>query len=526
MSRGPDIEVSVPEQFNLGTYYLDENIDKGRGGKIAIYYRDETYSYNELCALTNRIGNILKQLNVDMEDRVLLILQDSPEWIASWYAVLKIGGVATHVYTYLQPKDYEYFLNYIRPKVVIVDQNTLANVRIAARGSRFPKTMLVVGETVPALGKNELAMKTMLASASDRLEAAPTSKDDLALWNFSGGTTGQPKGVPHMHHDGMYSYESFQYMYQYTENDVVFTVPKLFFHYARDLGMNFAIRSGGAMVLVPERITARLVFDTIKKYAPTVILNVPTMMRAMIDTPVAERADLRNLRLCLSAGEHLSLALHEEFARTFQIEPLNALGSAESFLGYLMARPGEVVPGSTGRLAPLVEVKIVDNEGCEVPRGETGVLWVRSEASGSCYHRYHEKTKSTFMGEDWINTNDLFREDEKGYFWYSGRSDDLLKVSGVYVSTLEIEKCIEGHPAVSQCVVLGLKDQDGLIKTKAFIALDKSAVASEGMAEEIKQFCKQNMSSYKTPKVIEFLDELPKTGQGKIDKRQLKERGL
>jgi benzoate-CoA ligase len=213
--------------------------------------------------------------------------------------------------------------------------------------------------------------------------------------------------------------------------------------------------------------------------------------------------------------------LYEEFTRVFNVEVLNVIGSAEALIGYLMDRPGEAVAGSSGKIAPLVEVKLMDSEGNEVPQGESGSLWVRSDASGWMYHGEHEKTKQTFMGNDWVNTNDLFREDENGYWWYSGRADDLIKVSGVYVAPLEIEKCLETHPGVQETVVVAVKDADGLARTKAFIVLKEGLKASDSTANELREFCKQKMAPFKSPKEIAFVSELPKTGQGKIDKRAL-----
>ncbi len=210
MIRGPVIDIDIPEQVNLATYYLDENLKQGRGNKVAIHYQDDKVTFNDLCNLTNRVGNVLKELNVGFEDRVLLVLQDSPEWLAGWFAGMKVGGVSTHAYTYLLPSDYEYFLNYVRPKVVIVDSTTLDRVREGARGSSLRKAILVAGEEVPTLEKGEYALKDLIKGASSLLEAAPTSKNDLAFWNFSGGTTGKSKGVPHMHHDGIVGFESFQ----------------------------------------------------------------------------------------------------------------------------------------------------------------------------------------------------------------------------------------------------------------------------------------------------------------------------
>ncbi len=521
MTRGPELDIVIPEQLNLTSYYLEENVAAGRGEKAVVYCRDETYSFNDMCALTNRVGNLLKELGVGFEDRVLLILQDTPEWLAGWYATMKIGGVATHAYTYLLPSDYEYFVNYVRPKVIIVDPTTLERVREGARNSIFHRAILVAGEDLPPLEKREYGLKEMLTEASSVLKTAPTTRNDLALWNFSGGTTGKSKGVPHMHHDGVIGFESFQYTIHYTPDDIVFRVPKLFFHYARDLGMNWPIRAGAAVALYPDRSTVESVFQSLYKYRPTVVLNVPTMMRAMLQSPLAKDADLSFIRLWLSSGELLSGQLYKEFREKFGVEILNSVGSAESYLGYFMDAPGEVKPGSSGKVQPGVEVKLVDQEGQEVPKGQSGILHVRSEASGTYYHLEHEKTKKTFVGNDWVNTNDLFREDEDGYFWYEGRADDLIKVSGVYVAPLEIEQCLEEHKAVRECVVLGIKDADGLVKTKAFIVLNEGFKASESLAEELRDHCRKNMASFKAPRFIQFLNELPKTGQGKIDKKQL-----
>ena len=526
MARGPHFDISIPEHLNLTEYVLESNLEKGRGDKIAVYYGNETYTFHELCGLANRMGNVLKNFEVSFEDRVLLVLQDSPLWLAGWFGTMKIGGVATHAYTYLKPDEYHYFMNYVRPKVVIADDTTIENVRKGAAGSGYPKAILIAGNTCPDLKDGEYFLPPLMSAADPDLDTAPTSKNDLALWNFSGGTTGKPRGVPHMHHDMVVGFESFKNSVQYTEDDIVLRVPKLFFHYSRDLGMDYALRAGAAVALYPERSTPEVVFRMIDKFRPTVLLNVPTMMRAMLQTPPEKRAGMSSLRLCLASGEQMSAALYKEYTETFGVEVINTIGSAETYLGYFGDYPGEVVPGSAGQLFPLVEIKILDQEGKEVQGGETGVLWVRSDASGWFYHMDHEKTKTTFLGNDWVNTNDLFSEDENGYFWYKGRADDLIKVSGVYVAPLEIEKCLEKHEAVRECVVLGLKDEDGLIKTKAFIGLKEGFEGSDQLAEEIQGFCREHMASYKAPRYVEFLAELPKTGQGKIDKRRLRGLGL
>ncbi|MBI1995557.1 MAG: AMP-binding protein, partial [Deltaproteobacteria bacterium] len=357
-----------------------------------------------------------------------------------------------------------------------------------------------------------------------RLEVEPTHRDDLAFWNFSGGTTGKPKGVPHMHRDGAISYESFNHILAYRDDDIVLRVPKLFFHYARDLGLLYPLRSGAAVVLFEERTTAALVFSLIAKYQPTVLLNVPTMMRAMIQTPADERSDLSCLRLCFSSGEVLAAPLHEEWVTNFGSEVVNRFGSAESGIGYLCNRPGAVRPGSSGKVTPLAEIKLVDEEGVEVPRGEPGLLLTRSDAAAQYYVREHEKSKATFLGDEWINTGDIFIQDEADYFWYIGRADEMVKVSGVWVSPLEIEKILQQSPSVRECAVLGIKDGDGLLKIQAFVALRDGAQGIAEKRDELERYCRERLAPHKIPRTFEFLDELPKTGQGKIDRRLLRER--
>ncbi len=522
MTKGEQIEFSLPEELNLGSYYLDKNLELGRADKTAIYYKDKTYSFLELCRLTNRIGNVLKDLGVEPENRVLLILEDSPHWVATWLATMKVGAVGTHAYTYLMPHDYEYVMNLVRPKVVVVDKTTLERVRVAARNVKFPKAFLVSGEDLPELGDRELSLEELIQSAREQLDVEPTHRDDIAFWNFSGGTTGKMKGVPHMHRDSVLSYESFNYIFGYTESDIVLRVPKLFFHYARDNGMLFALRSGGAVLLFEERTTSELIFDLIRKFRPTVLVTVPTMMRAMIQTPAQERADLSCIRCCMSSGEVLSPQLYGEWVDTFGVEVADRFGSAESGMGYLCNRPGRVVPGSSGTVTPLAEVKLVNDEGEEVEKGQPGLLMTRSDATAQCYVRDHEKSKITFPGEEWLNTGDLFRQDETDHFWYVGRADEMVKVSGIWVSPLEIEKSLHECPKVKEAVAMGIEDGDGLTKIKAFVVLNDGAKPSSEIKEELKQFCKERLSPYKFPSAIELVTELPKTGQGKIDRRLLR----
>jgi benzoate-CoA ligase family protein len=526
MVKGEQVEFSLPERLNLGSYYLDVNLEDGRGDRTALYYQDRSYSFLDLWRLTNRVGNVFKELGVEPENRVLLILEDSPEWVAAWLAAMKVGAVGAHAYTYLTPHDYAYLLNLVKPKVVVVDKTTLERVREGARSARYPKAFLVAGESSRNLKPGEFNLGEMIESADDRLEIEPTHRDDLAFWNFTGGTTGKPKGVPHMHRDSVLSYNSFSRILGYNADDIVLLVPKLFFHYARDNGLLFALRSGAAVILFGERATAPLIFDLIGKFRPTVMLNVPTMMRAMIQTPKHERADLSCLRRCLSSGEVLSPQLYNEWLSNFGTEVLDRFGSAESGMGYLCNRPGKARPGSSGTVTPLAEIKLVDDDGTEVPRGQPGLLLTRSDASAQYYVREHEKSKATFLGDEWINTGDIFIQDERDYFWHVGRADEMVKVSGVWVSPLEVERVLQECPSVKECAVMGIKDGDGLTKIQAFVALRDGARGAAGMQDELQRFLRARLAPHKIPRSFDFLDELPKTGQGKIDRRVLRERKL
>jgi benzoate-CoA ligase family protein len=522
MVKGEQIDFSLPERLNLGSYYLDGNLEAGRENRIALYFQDRTYTFFELWRLTNQIGNVLKELRVEPEDRVLLILEDSPEWVATWLATMKVGAIGTHAYTYLKEHEYASLFDLVRPKVVVTDSATLHRVRRAARGNKFPKAFLVAGNA--ELQEGEFSLSTMVEAADTYLTAEPTHRDDIAFWNFSGGSTGESKGVPHLHHDGVVAYESLNYAAGYRPDDVVLRVPKLFFHYSRDVGLLYPMRAGAASIVFGERPTAALIFQLIQKYKPTVLLNVPTMMRAMIQTPKEERSDLSGLRYAFSSGEPLSAHLYEEWVNAFGGEVINRFGSAESGIGYLCNRPGAVKPGSSGTVSPLSEVRLVDENGAEVPKGEPGVMLARSDASAQCYVRDHEQSKKTFTGNDWIHTGDVFIQDADDYFWCVGRADEMVKVSGKWVAPLEVERTIQECPGVRECAVVGLRDGDGLTKLRAFVSLHNSATASAEMHEEIKQFCQRMLLTYKVPRVIEFLEELPKTGQGKIDRRQLRAR--
>lgn len=510
--------IVFPETFNMATYFLDHNIAAGRADKVCLYYRDEMYTYRDIVRASNRVGNALRALGVEMEDRVLMVLPDCPEFVASWFGIAKIGAVITMVNTILPPSDYEYYLNYTRAKVAIVHESAIERVHAVADRSKYLKEILVVGEGPGSYPSYDRLIDQM----SDELEVAETSRDDVAIWLFTSGSTGFPKAAVHLHHDLPYNTECYaKQVLRIQESDLTMAVPKLFFGYATGTNLLFPFAVGGATAIFPERSTPERLFDMIEKYRPTVLTSVPTMINAMVQAPDASRRDVSSLRVCISAGEALPVELYHRWKEMFGVEILDGIGSAETFHIYISNRLDDVKPGSLGKVVPGYQAKIVDPEGRQVPPGQIGTLWIKGDSAAIGYWQAHEKSKQVFHG-DWVNTGDQFRQDEEGYFYYCGRADDMLKVGGIWVSPVEIENCLLQHEAVKECAVVGYRDEQGLVKPKAFVVLKEAVVASHALEQELKEFVKTTIAPYKYPRRIEFIDQLPKNERGKVDRKKLK----
>ncbi|HWC77193.1 MAG TPA: benzoate-CoA ligase family protein, partial [Blastocatellia bacterium] len=507
-----------------------DRIEEGCGDRVAVYYEDRQYTYSEVQRMANRMGNALLALGVEMEDRVLIVLPDSIEFAATWFAIAKTGAVITMVNTVLPSSDYEYYLDYTRAKVAVVHSSVMERFAAAAAHSPYLKHTVVVGWdgsgnlSGPGGSSSLVSCDRITGEASDQLETAPTSRDDIAIWLFTSGSTGHPKAAVHMHHDLPYNTECYaKQVLGIRESDITLSVPKLFFGYATGTNLLFPFAAGGATALFSERSTAETVFEMIQKYRPTVLTSVPTMINAMLQVEDARsRYDMSSLRFCLSAGEALPPELYNRWMAAFGVEILDGIGSAEMFHIYISNYPNDVMPGSLGRIVPGYEAAIVDAEGREVPTGEMGTLRIKGDSAALCYWNAHEKSKVTFAG-DWCTTGDQFRIDERGYYWYCGRTDEMLKVSGIYVSPTEIENCLLEHEAVRECAVIGSSDDTGLIKPKAFVVAAEGVETSKELKQELKDFVKSKLAPYKYPRWIEFRDDLPKNDRGKIERRALKQ---
>jgi benzoate-CoA ligase family protein len=510
--------VGTAAGVNLATYFLDRNVAEGRGHRTALASRAGVCTYQDLAGLTNQVGNALLEIGVRPHQRVLLAVADSFEFVAAWYAVQKIGAVTAEVYTFLQPKDYRYYLDYTDATLVIVDGPTLEQMRSAVDASRRRPPLLVVNAPGAVLRDREVLFDSIVLRQPAHLEAAPSTPDDIALWKFTTGSTGAPKACVHTARSPLVSYEGYaRGVLDMRADDVVLPVPKLFFGYARDLAALFPFGAGGAGIVFPERTTPELIFELIARFRPTILVNVPTMMQAMLDHPSAAEQDLSCLRLCTSAGEALPEPLHHRWNDAFGVEVLDGIGSSEAYHIYISNRPGRVHPGSIGEVVPGYQADVIDDHGKPAPNGQIGRLWIHGESAALEYWEAPEATAETF-GDRLVMSGDLVERDNHGYFLYRGRGDDLLKVGGIYVAPAEIERCLASHPEVVECAVVAA-DRDGLTRSCAWVVLRPGATTT---SDELRVFVRERLAPHKVPREVRLVSHLARTGSGKIDRSALR----
>lgn len=512
-------ELVIPETFNAATAYVDANVDAGRGAQTAFLCGEQQITYHDVLEHTNRTGNALRELGVETEQRIALLLLDSPEFVYSFFAAIKIGAVAVPLNTLLRPADYRYLLNDSRAKVLIVSAVLLPQIEAVRDDLSYLRHIIVVSEAGPHHNYHRL-----LATASPTLEAVPTSKDDMAFWLYSSGSTGFPKGAVHLHHDMRYVSDLFGTQFLHlTPEDRTFAASKLFFAYGLSNNMIIPMRLGISSVLFPDRPTPEAIFATITRYQPTVFFGVPTLYAQLLQVDASARYDLGSVRLCFSAGEALPPELFHRWKEQFGLEIYDVIGSTEALNVFIGNRPGQLRVGSSGKVVPGFEAKIVDEEGHEVGTDEVGTLLVRGDSTAPFYWNQHRKSQQTMIGE-WLHTGDQLHCDADGFYWFAGRADDMLKVSGIWVSPTEVEHALMEHQAVLEVAVVGATDHDELVKPKAYVALRQGYDASLQLEQELQEFVKQKIAPYKYPRWIEFVTELPKTATGKIQRFMLRDK--
>ena len=509
---------ALPPRFNAAAHFVDGNVAEGRGASPAFLCEAETLTYADLQALTNRTGNALRDLGVKTADRVVMICLDAPEFLGTFWGAIKIGAVPVPVNTLLRAADYRHVLNDSQARVAVVSAPLLAEAAPALDDAAHVEHVLVAGPPGSFLSWEEHVGK-----ASTTLDAAPTSRDDPAFWLYSSGSTGPPKGAVHLQHDMFVCAETYaKQVLGIRSTDRAFSAAKLFFAYGLGNAGYFPLSVGAHSVLFAPRPTPEAVFEVIARHRPTLFFAVPTLYAGMLAVKDAERRyDTSSLRLCVSAGEALPADMYTRWLERFGVEIIDGMGTTELLHMCLSNRPGQVRPGSSGRPVPGYEAMIVDDAGRPVPRGEIGSLRVRGDSIMASYWNQPEKTRQTLNGE-WLLTGDKYTQDEDGYFWYCGRSDDMLKVGGRWVSPVEVEATLIAHPAVLESAVVGHEGGDGLVKAKAFVVLKEPGQASAALAAELQSFVKAKIAPYKAPRWVEFVEGLPKTATGKIQRFRLR----
>src|SRR3989441_1385863 len=512
----------LPDRYNAAETFIDAH--RGvRDSAVAIRCQGTGVTYGELAANVDRCGNALRELGVGMEERVVVMCLDSPAFVYAFFGAIKIGAVPVPANTLLVPHDLRYVLADSRAVAIVVSAPLLPKVLEIRKDLPRLRHVIVSGGDAPP---ETLSLEGLLAAASDELSPADTTPDDACFWLYSSGTTGFPKGAVHLQHDMIYCCETYgASVLATTERDRHFTVSPLFHAYGLGNGVFFPFRVGSSTVYKPERATPDLVYGLITTERPTILFTAPTFYAALLAYPEEDfRYDLSSLRMCVSAGEALPKPLFESWRKRFGLEILDGIGATEMLHIFISNFPGRSRGGTSGTPVPGYGAKIVDDDGKELAPGATGNLWVSGDSCAAYYWNKHEKSKAAFKGE-WYVTGDKYHLDADGYYTYEGRSDDMLKVSGQWVSPAEVEAALMEHPAVLECGVVGAKDKDGLTKPRAFVILKNGKPPSPELAEELKAFVKGRITPYKYPRWIEFVDELPKTATGKIQRFKLRERG-
>jgi benzoate-CoA ligase family protein len=515
---------AIPRDYNFAADILKRNLDAGRGDKVAYIDHRGSYTYAALAARVERFGHVLRALDARREERVLICLTDTVDWPTAFLGAIKAGVVAVPVNTLLTEDDYRFMLEDARARLLVVSEELLPKFAAAIAASKnlahkHLAHVIVSGDNA----HGHQRFDDLLAAAKTDAVTAPTTRDDMCFWLYTSGSTGKPKGAVHTHADLKLTDDLYAApILGITANDVCYSVAKLFFAYGLGNALTFPMSVGATTVLLPHRPTPDAVADILKKHAVTVFYAVPTFYAAFLASAAAPERNALKVRRCVSAGEALPPDVGRRWSERYGVDILDGIGSTEMLHIYLSNRPGDVKYGTSGKPIAGYDLRLVDDDGKIVTaRGEMGELQVRGPTSAMMYWNNREQSRATFLGE-WTRSGDKYVEDDNGYFVYCGRRDDMLKVSGMYVSPFEVEGVLQSHPDVLEAAVVGWPDDDKLIKPKAFVVLKSPDKAGGALSRTLQDHCKQKLAAYKYPRWLEFRSELPKTATGKIQRFKLR----
>ena len=510
--------LELPERYNVSTI-LDRNLERGLADKVAIHWMEGELTYGELFARVCAFARALRALGFRREERVLLVLDDTWAFPVALLGTIRMGAVPVPVNPLLRPEEYRYFLEDSYARAVVADETSFPRVAEALSGM---EVFLIVSGVEPPEGMEGLRLEELLQVHEGEVPPADTHRDDMAFWLYSSGSTGKPKGVVHLQHDIPYTCETYaKHVLQIREEDVSFSASKLFHAYGLGNNLSFPYWVGASTVLLKGRPTPEAVFQTIERFRPTLFFAVPTLYNLMLNFPQATKYDLSSIRLCVSAAEPLPPEIWRRWKEAFGLVILDGIGSTEMLHIYCSNSLDAMRPGSSGRPVPGYELKILSPEGMPVSPGEAGDLWVKGDSALAFYWHQHEKTKRALQGE-WFYTGDRYRMDEEGFFWYEGRSDDMIKVKGLWVSPIEIENALMEHPAVREAAVVGVQ-VEGLTRIKAFVILREGYGPSQVLTQELQEWCKSRLRPYQYPEFVSYVEDFPRTVTGKVQRFKLRE---
>jgi benzoate-CoA ligase len=510
--------MEIPRDYNAAADLIERNIAAGRAGKLAYVDDAGQYTFAELAERVNRFGSGLQALGLGMEERVLIAMLDGIDWPTAFLGSIRAGIVPIAVNTLLTTKDYEYMLSDSRAKALLVSEALLPQFAPLIGKLPFLKHVIVSGKDA----KGNLLFEAVSKRGKPSLPAAPTTRDDACFWLYSSGSTGKPKGTVHVHSSMALTAELYaKGVLGMKESDTVFSAAKLYFAYGLGNALSFTLYTGATAVLMAERPTPAAVFKRLVDRKPTLFFGVPTLYAAMLASPEFPKKESLSLRSCVSAGEALPAQIAKSFKERTGVDILDGIGSTEMLHIFLSNRPNDVRHGTTGKAVPGYELRVVDERGNPVKQGDLGELEISGPTSASHYWNNRDKTRSTFIG-GWTKSGDKYSMDADGYYAYGGRSDDMLKVSGIWVSPAEVEAALVSHDAVLEAAVVGHEDEQKLVKPKAYVVLKPGQSPSDALKTALQQHVKEKLAPYKYPRWIDFLNELPKTATGKIQRFKLR----
>ncbi len=519
-----EIEFSVPEFYNCSRILYD-NLAANRSGKTAILCGERRVTYGELCAAAARVGNGLAAMGLGRGSRVLLLMNDTPEYVAAIFGAMRAGFVPVLINTLSPAELVGFYAQDCGAEAAVVSGELAFLLSHESLTASRLRHIVVAGapKDMPNLGLASIHdSQEWIETYSDQLSEANTHRDEIAFWMYSSGSTGRPKGVVHLHHDMPYTHLAYgKGVLGIRESDIVFSPPKIFFAYGFGNSVTFPFSVGATSVLLPGRPDAQAVFETIERHRPTLLFGLPTLYNALVAHPGSEQRDLTSVRLCLSAAETLSGELYHEWQQRYGLNIVEGLGSTEVLHIYLSNQVERQKIGASGARVPGYEIKLTDPDGNIVGPGGSGVMWVRGDSQAPLYWNRPEKTAET-MREGWIYTGDRFRLNEEGFYFFEGRVDDMVKVSGQWVYPLEVERCLAEHPDVQECAVLGVEESNRLMTLAAFVVLRNGIAQADQTTRTLQDFVKSQLTPYKYPRRFFFLDALPKTGTDKVDRQGLK----